>query len=80
MKYNRTDIIYFVKSDVENICLTFSNQKDAEDVCIKLNQELRDTFGDDNQKEFYVGWTNLYGAKDANKFKTDKELRLTILS
>jgi hypothetical protein len=62
--------------------MTFSNEKDAEDVCIQLNQDLSDAYGKNHwhyPKEFYVEWTNLYGAEDANKFKTDKELRLCIL-
>ena len=79
MKYNRTDTIYLLKRDVNSFCLTFSNQEDAEDVCIQLNQDLRDAFGDDYPKEFYVEETNLYGADDANKFKKDKELRLAII-
>ena len=79
MRYNRTDTIYLLKRDVNGFCLTFSNKEDAEDVCIQLNQDLRDAFGDDYPKEFYVVETNLYGADDANKYKTDKELRLAIL-
>jgi hypothetical protein len=75
MKYNRTDTIYLVKRDVNSFCITFSNEKDAEDVCIQLNQDLRDAYGEDYPKEFYVDETNLYGADDANKFRTDKELR-----
>tara|TARA_B100000768_G_C11280713_1_gene378416 strand:+ start:1089 stop:1364 length:276 start_codon:yes stop_codon:yes gene_type:complete len=85
MKYNRSDNIYMVKRDVDSFSLSFANEKDAEDVCIQFNQDLRDAYGDDyppwyNHKEFYVKQSMLYGAEEAEKFKTSKQSRLYFLS
>ena len=79
MKYNRSDNIYMVKRDVNSFSLSFANEKDAEDVCIQFNQDLRDAFGDDYPKEFYVQQSVLYGADDADNFKTSKQSRLYFL-
>ena len=79
MKYNRSDTIYMVKRDVNSFSLSFSNEKDAEDVCIQFNQDLKDAWGDDYAKEFYVQQAVLYGADDADNFKTSKQSRLYFL-
>ena len=79
MRYNRSDNIYMVKRDVNSFSLSFANQKDAEDVCIQFNQDLRDAFGDDYPKEFYVLQSVLHGADDAENFKTSKQSRLYFL-
>ena len=79
MNYNRSDNIYMVKRDVNSFSLSFANEKDAEDVCIQFNQDLRDAFGDDYPKEFYVQQSVLYGADDAENFKTSKQSRLYFL-
>ena len=79
MKYNRTDIIYQVKRDVNSFSLSFANEKDAEDVCIQYNQDLRDAYGDDYPKEFYVVETNLIGSIYAEDLINDKQSRLNNL-
>ena len=79
MSYYRSDNIYIVKRDVNNFSLSFANYNDAEDVCIQFNQDLRDAFGDDYPKEFYVQQAMLYGADDADNFKTSKQSRLFFL-
>jgi hypothetical protein len=80
MKYNRSDNIYMVKRDVNSFSLSFANERDAEDVCIQFNQDLRDSFGDDYPKEFYVQQAMLYGADDAENFKNSKQSRLDSLA
>ena len=79
MKYNRSDNIYMVKRDVNSFSLSFANEKDAEDVCIQFNQDLRDAFGDDYPKEFYVKQSMLYGADCAENFKNSKQSRFYFL-
>ena len=79
MRYNRSDNIYMVKRNVNNFSLSFANEKDAEDVCIQYNQDLRDAYGDDYPKEFYVEQSMLFGADDAENFKSSKQSRLYYL-
>jgi len=79
MKYIRSDNMYMVKRDVNSFSLSFTNERDAEDVCIQFNQDLRDAFGDDYPKEFYVEQAMLYVADDAENFKNSKQSRLYFL-
>lgn len=79
MKYHRTDIIYLVKRDVNSFSLAFSNVKDAEDVCIQYNQDLKTAYGDDYPKEFYVVDANLIGSIYAEDLIADKEARMGLL-
>ena len=73
MKYNRTDNIWLVKwTDETTFQLSFSNQEDAENLCIKLNQDQED---DDKEKEFYVLQVLLIGNDYAKKMIDDKEHR-----
>lgn len=79
MKYNRTDIIYLVKRDVNSFSLSFANQEDAEKVAIQYNQDLKDAYGDDYPKEFYVVETNLIGSVYAEDLISNKQARLNHL-
>ena len=73
MKYNRTDSIWLVKwTDETAFQLSFSNQKDAENLCIQLNQDQED---DGKEKEFYVLQVLLIGNDYAQKMIDDKEHR-----
>ena len=73
MKYNRTDNIWLVKWSAEkSFQMTFSNQEDAENLCIQLNQDQND---DGKEKEFYVLTTQLIGNKYAQRLIDDKKHR-----
>lgn len=79
MKYHRTDTIYMVKRDVNSFSLSFANQEDAEKVAIQYNQDLKDAYGDDCQKEFYVVDANLIGSVFSEDLIEDKKLRMQFL-
>lgn len=79
MKHHRTDTIYMVKRDANNFSLSFANQEDAEKVAIQYNQDLKDAYGDDYQKEFYVVDANLIGTVFAEDLIEDKEIRMQFL-
>jgi hypothetical protein len=73
MKYNRTDSIWLVKwTDETTFQLSFSNQEDAENLCIQLNQDQED---DGKEKEFYVLEVLLIGNEYAERLINDKEHR-----
>ena len=73
INYNRTDTIWTVKWSAEkSFLLSFSNQEDAENLCIQLNQDQED---DGKEKEFYVLQVLLIGNDYAQKMIDDKEHR-----
>lgn len=79
MEYNdtlwqsRTDMIWLVRWAAEkSFQLAFYNQEDAENLCIKLNQDQDD---DGKEKEFYVLHTMLIGNDYAKRILTDKKHR-----
>ena len=73
MKNNRTDTIWMVKWSTEkSFQLSFSNQEDAESLCIQLNQDQND---DGKEKEFYVLTTQLIGNEYAQRLINDKKHR-----
>ena len=73
IKYNRTDNIWLVRWSAEkSFQLSFSNQEDAENLCIQLNQDQED---DGKEKEFYVLEVLLIGNEYAERLINDKEHR-----
>jgi hypothetical protein len=73
IKYYRTDKIWLVRWTTEKkFQLSFSNQDDAENLCIQLNQDQND---DGKEKDFYVLEVLLIGNEYAERMINDKKHR-----
>ena len=58
--------IWEIKNIFTDFSLTFVNEKDAEDVAIKMNQSSH--LQDDTEKEYYVSEVKVLGSKSAKTF------------
>jgi hypothetical protein len=58
--------IWTVKNIFTDFSLAFVNEKDAEDVAIKLNQSSH--LQDDTEKEYYVSELKVLGNESAQKY------------
>ena len=58
--------IWVIKNIFTDFSLSFINEKDAEDVAIKKNQDSH--LQDDSEKEFYVVEVKVLGNTEAQKY------------